>query len=237
MYGRITRRQALRGLMAAAGAALAGCQPSEPVALRMPTPTLGRDCPRGENLPPATWPDRHEPASPVRPSASGAEPGWSVRPGRVWKYIVIHHSATERGSAESFDRAHRARGWDSLGYHFVIGNGHGQTDGRVVVGQRWGKQKHGAHTGGTPGNEYNEHGIGICLVGDFSGKTPSRAQLASLDRLVRFLSKTYHVPPQNIIGHQDAPGAETNCPGRTLYGYIYHSLRPDIQRMHLADAR
>ncbi|GAH80957.1 unnamed protein product, partial [marine sediment metagenome] len=37
---------------------------------------------------------------------------------RPWRWIVIHHSASESGSAATFDQWHRARGWDELGYHF-----------------------------------------------------------------------------------------------------------------------
>ena len=61
--------------------------------------------------------------------------------------------------------------WDELGYHFVIGNGTHTGDGQVEVGSRWGKQKHGAHCK-TPDNYYNDHGIGICLVGNFENSNP-----------------------------------------------------------------
>src|SRR5574342_132619 len=48
-----------------------------------------------------------------------------------WKYIVIHHSATEKGNAARFDEYHRKkRGWEyGLAYHFVIGNGTLSGDG------------------------------------------------------------------------------------------------------------
>jgi 5-methylcytosine-specific restriction endonuclease McrA len=36
-----------------------------------------------------------------------------------------------------FDRSHRDKGWDELGYHFVIGNGTSSGDGVVEVGTRW----------------------------------------------------------------------------------------------------
>ena len=141
---------------------------------------------------------------------------WYVRPLRRWKYVVIHHSATEVGSAQAFDRAHRARGWDGLGYHFVITNGRGGPDGAVTVGSRWLSQKHGAHCGGTPANEYNEIGIGICLVGDFTDQMPTNAQIDSLRQLVSFLVRTYGIDSRNVIGHREAPNARTECPGRKL---------------------
>lgn len=149
-----------------------------------------------------------------------------------WRYIVIHHSATDRGNAEVFDRAHRRHGWDELGYHFVIDNGKGGPDGRVETGTRWVSQKYGAHCGGTPGNEYNSYGIGICLVGSFGKRLPSAAQLAALEKLVTDLAETYYIPARNVISHREAPKARTQCPGDMLHSYIAGHLRARLaQRM------
>ena len=141
--------------------------------------------------------------------------GWIPNaPGKQWKWIVIHHSDTAVGSAASFDRFHReVRHWDELGYHFVIGNGTGSGDGLVEIGPRWPKQKLGAHAGV---EAYNEYGIGVCLVGDFSVKRPTAAQLQSLARLTAFLMRTYHIPADRVIGHGSIPGKKTNCPGKYL---------------------
>jgi N-acetylmuramoyl-L-alanine amidase len=161
---------------------------------------------------------------------------WKTSGYRVWKYIVIHHSATARGNATSFGHSHRRRGWDELGYHFVIDNGKGGPDGRIEVGSRWTKQKWGAHTGGTPNNEYNNHGIGICLVGDFSHSMPSGAQVASLEQLVRKLASRYNIDPDNIIGHREGPNATTACPGAVFLNWITRNLRPKL-RTNLATTR
>lgn len=132
-----------------------------------------------------------------------------------WTTIVIHHSGTMTGSARTFDKYHREkRGWDSLGYHFVIGNGSETPDGLVEVGPRWEKQKHGAHCK-TPSNYYNDHGIGICLVGDFTKTRPTRRQLESLDRLVAFLCRVCHIPPSRIVTHGDI-NRKTLCPGKNF---------------------
>jgi hypothetical protein len=143
------------------------------------------------------------------------EPGWTPPSGfdSRWKYIVIHHSASNKGCAGSFDRQHRVeRGWDELGYHFVIGNGTETGDGQIEVGSRWRKQKHGAHCK-TDDNYYNDHGIGICLVGNFEHQSPSAAQMHSLNRLVHFLQGRCSINPANITTHKDVTG-RTACPGR-----------------------
>ena len=165
-----------------------------------------------------------------RAERSGSRHQWAAGGNRPWRHIVIHHSATDRGSATMFDRSHRARGWDELGYHFVIDNGSGGPDGRVEVGSRWRAQKWGAHCGGTPNNAYNNYGIGICLVGNFDRGMPTRRQLDSLGRLVGYLAAEHDIPPERVIGHRDAPNAATRCPGEKLHEYISRTLRPELAR-------
>lgn len=172
------------------------------------------------------------PPAQSRPAAIPGDPRWrAAGRSRPWRYIVIHHSATVGGNAQQFDAAHRNRGWDELGYHFVIDNGNGGLDGRIEVGSRWASQKHGAHTGGTPDNEYNELGIGICLVGDFSTHMPTGAQLAALDRLVAYLVRTYDIPPERVITHRDAPNASTTCPGGLFHAYVHGQFKASLQLM------
>lgn len=126
---------------------------------------------------------------------------------------MLHHSATAVGGARTFDKHHRSRnGWDELGYHFVIGNGTDTPDGYVEAGSRWHKQKHGAHCK-TPSNYYNEHGIGICLVGNFNKTKPTAGQLKSLEQLLRFLCHTCRIPPSRVTTHGAVTG-KTQCPGR-----------------------
>ncbi|MGB2781697.1 MAG: peptidoglycan recognition family protein [Phycisphaerae bacterium] len=143
-----------------------------------------------------------------------AEPGWMPTvPERPWQWIVIHHSATAYGSAAIFDDWHRnGRHWDELGYHFVIGNGTNSGDGAVEIGPRWVKQKYGAHTKVWNREEYNQVGIGICLVGNFDKSAPTPAQRDALVRLADWLATRYRIGEDHIIGHGDV--ADTHCPGR-----------------------
>ena len=166
----------------------------------------------------------------------GREHPWAASNARPWRHIVIHHSASAGGNAQQFDVAHRQRGWDELGYHFVITNGQGGADGLIEVGSRWHKQKQGAHCGGTPANEYNELGIGICLVGEFSSDMPTPAQVASLERLTWYLMRTYRIGPDQVITHQDAPNAHTECPGGRFHTYVHGPFQRSMIP-YLADAQ
>jgi hypothetical protein len=135
-------------------------------------------------------------------------------PPRPWKYIVLHHTATESGDVETIDHEHRQRKdaqgkpWLGIGYHFVIGNGHGMADGLVEPTFRWTSQIHGAHAGN---RLYNEQGIGICLVGNFVDGHPTARQVQATRELVRRLCDEFHIPSDCVLRHQDI-GA-TECPG------------------------
>lgn len=141
--------------------------------------------------------------------------GWRVAANRRWTSIVIHHSATERGGAALFDKMHREEnGWKyGLGYHFVIGNGTDTGDGEVEVGRRWIRQNEGIHGAHAGTDEYNQHGIGICLVGNFEEERPTRRQMAALLQLVRRLSGAYGISRSRIFEHQEVRPEHTDCPG------------------------
>jgi hypothetical protein len=192
------------------GGLIAGCVSDQPTT-RIPPEWTAAPPPLPRRSPPVAVDrtPRPVPSQPRRPS----DP-WYPRGGRLsprWTTVVIHHSATAAGGAGTFDKFHRAKGWDELGYHFVIGNGTDTPDGAVEVGSRWQSQKHGAHCK-TPDNYYNEHGIGICLVGDFTKTRPTPRQLNALYRLVRFLTDACAIPPDRVTEH-GAIKRGTQCPG------------------------
>ena len=164
--------------------------------------------------PPVALKPKPLPALPA-PDYSGVPREWVPQvAANNWQWVVIHHSATATGGAAAFDKMHKAKGWDELGYHFVIGNGTDTRDGQIEVGPRWPRQKWGAHAK-TPDNRYNNFGIGICLVGNFDNTQPTPEQLKSLTRLTAYLMRTYHIPPDRVVGHGDT-GKATDCPGRLM---------------------
>ncbi len=149
----------------------------------------------------------------VIPNAASISPLIVLYPSKKWKYIIIHHSATDIGSALSIHHGHERRGFiEGLGYHFLIDNGTlGKSDGQIETSPRWTKQQDGAHckAGGM-----NYKSIGICVVGNLSQERPSAKQLASLVSLVNTLRKYYHIPTKNILGHGQVRGSKTECPGK-----------------------
>lgn len=143
---------------------------------------------------------------------------------KTWTAIIVHHSATETGNMTLFDKEHKSRGWDGVGYDFVIGNGTDSGDGQVEVTFRWRQQVTGAHCK-TPDNWANEDGIGICLVGNFDDSLPTQKQMQSLVKLTDFLQKRYRIPQSRIYGHKDVLGAHiTDCPGNLFPMSRYKSM-------------
>lgn len=137
------------------------------------------------------------------------------RADRPWQYVVIHHSAHERGSYGSIDREHRARlGTDGCGYHFIIGNGTESPDGQIEVAQRWSDQKAGAHCRDARSPDVNDYGIGICLVGDLDSTGPTTRQVEAARELVAYLRTRYEIPAANVGSHAQLAASPTACPGK-----------------------
>lgn len=156
-----------------------------------------------------------KPPTAVLPSLPFGNPWKPAVAARDWKHIVIHHTASEAGSVATIHAEHLNRKdkngnkWLGIGYHFLIGNGNGMGDGEIEATFRWKKQLQGAHAGN---EEYNQHGIGICLVGNFQERRPSAAQLAAVKRLVGVLKREYGIKSSHVVGHRDVKS--TACPGK-----------------------
>lgn len=125
---------------------------------------------------------------------------------RKIKEIIVHCSATAAGrdfGASDIDRWHRARGFNGIGYHYVV-----RLDGRVEPGRAESRQ--GAHCLG-----HNAHSIGVCYIGGLAadGKTPAdtrtTAQKASLSRLIRMLRERY--PGVEVHGHREFAAKACPC--------------------------
>lgn len=123
--------------------------------------------------------------------------------------IYMHHSESDWGSAKEIDRWHKARGWRGIGYHFVVLNGRPRSSGEYIPDLD-GSIEHGrpitqmgAHVLG-----HNNNSVGICLIGG----AITQAQVDAAVKLCRELLDDYPSITA-ILGHNEAPGASTECPG------------------------
>lgn len=127
------------------------------------------------------------------------------RPLRPVTLLIIHCTATPAGrevSRAEVDRWHRQRGWNGIGYHYLI-----HLDGSIEQGRP--EERVGAHCKG-----YNACSIGICYVGglDEAGRpadTRTNAQCHALRQLLLTLRQRY--PHAAIRGHRDL-NPQKACP-------------------------
>jgi len=129
-----------------------------------------------------------------------------------WKYIIIHHTASDIGDAGSIDQYHRSRGYHSLGYHFLVGNGskNKQRVGLIEPGPRWYHQQDGAHC---KADNMNMKAIGLSIVGNYSKTYVLEEQISSLAFLTKKLMNYYSIPKSRVLPHRGVSGASTECPG------------------------
>jgi len=128
-----------------------------------------------------------------------------------WDSIVIVHSGSPAGSAESISTQHKQVGYDGLSYHFLIGNGTGMGDGEIHLSNRWLNQSDGAQLQGlqTP---KTSNPIEICLVGNGDRKPFTNEQIRYLAHIVTTLAQRFDIPKDQIFLHEDL--APTTSPGR-----------------------
>jgi hypothetical protein len=129
------------------------------------------------------------------------------------RYIVIHGSASFYGDVDTFNEWHKDRGWNGIGYHWVITNVYPtyadyktkrprlEYDGRIWPGR---EEKYvGAHVYG-----HNRESIGVCMVGNEG--LYSANQIRSCARLCTEIQLRYPTISQ-IKGHYEYTSHKT-CP-------------------------
>ena len=112
--------------------------------------------------------------------------------------IIVHCSATPEGkdfTVADITRWHKARGFNTIGYHYVI-----YRDGTVHTGRP--VSVIGAHCEG-----HNANSIGVCYVGGLTSdgkKAKDTRTLKQKDALVLLLSNLKRQYPSSVIkGHRD----------------------------------
>ena len=132
--------------------------------------------------------------------------------------IVIHCSAVrpdQTSSAKKIDEWHKDRGFNGIGYHYVV-----RRDGTIEPGRpEWLTGAHCLH--------HNRHSIGVCYEGglDIRGQpddTRTAEQKAAMRRLLEDLHRRY--PRALIVGHHDLDSSKP-CPCFDA-AYEYADLQP-----------
>jgi len=114
--------------------------------------------------------------------------------------IILHHYDSDRATPQEVHRWHIDRGWEGIGYHFMI-----DLDGTVWQGRDM--DSVGTHTANNNGDS-----IGIACQGRFHTTTREMpdVQFNSLVWLIIHIRQKYG--NLTIIGHRDA--SPSACPGQ-----------------------
>jgi len=150
--------------------------------------------------------------------------------------IIIHHTSvlqnkqlsisSKMRNLQAFSQrpdwvaSRRKPAWGDVPYHFYIDLLGSIAEGRDV------------HLVGDTNTKYDPTGhIQVVLEGDFEKEQPTPEQLASLPRLLVWLSLSWNIPIERVSVHKDH--AQTDCPGRNLIAVLPDLLRSTSeQREH-----
>lgn len=127
-------------------------------------------------------------------------------------YIILHCSDSPQGrgdNALSIHNWHKERGFDGIGYNFVV-----LEDGTIQNGRP--KYWQGAHTKG-----YNHKSLGVCMIGE---KYFSSTQLQATTQLIKKLIKEFNIPPDNVLGHYETEQSN----GKTCPNYPMEIFRESL---------
>lgn len=132
--------------------------------------------------------------------------------------VVVHHSGTSDlamdKAIQSFNNTHKSKGFPVsttgyyVGYHEII-----DAEGNFRKVREYDEE--GAHC---KANGRNFNSIGICMIGDFRGVSPTKAQLDTLVKRLKFHAERLKLKKGDITYHRkesllDAKVGSTECPG------------------------
>ncbi|MGH8997771.1 MAG: N-acetylmuramoyl-L-alanine amidase, partial [Acidimicrobiia bacterium] len=159
--------------------------------------------------------------------------------------LFVHHTVTSPGATDpdpaSTVRAiyafhTRGRGWDDIGYHFLVDH-----TGRIYEG-RWardyapgeiptGEDENGYGVVGAHASGHNFGTVAVSVIGDFTDVEPTSEAMASVERMLAWKADRHDINVTradpftstagvtrrfpNLAGHRDVDA--TACPGNRLY--------------------
>ncbi|XP_062404304.1 N-acetylmuramoyl-L-alanine amidase [Sardina pilchardus] len=134
-------------------------------------------------------------------------------------FLYVHHTEVPSRPCLTFQQCSRdmramqrfhqeERGWQDIGYSFVVGS-----DGYMYEGRGWGRL--GAHT-----RNHNAFGYGVAFIGNYSASLPTRHSLGLVRHRLATCGVTGHFIQANytVQGHRQV--VDTTCPGDALYSEI-----------------
>ena len=130
--------------------------------------------------------------------------------------VVIHHSGVENGpkgstAVKAFERHHMGKGWDGIGYNWLV-----DETGTIFEGRGW--DNRGAGTKG-----WNSRSISVCFTG-WGFHKPSDNALRSLQTVVD--ASEYHFGKGLWVSTHRKKSSKgyTTCPGDWLGNWVENGM-------------
>ena len=142
--------------------------------------------------------------------------------------VAVHHSVytPAKNMAELKTQATLFNGWHSkkswaettktpsaypyISYHYLMA-----TNGEMlnVTDEKYVKYHSGDSFRGAL--SFNEHGIAVCLTGNYENDKPTDAQMRALVLFIRDVEKRYKINAR-VRGHKETSSTATACPGKNI---------------------
>ena len=142
------------------------------------------------------------------PTAFWASPNFGSRGGTPIDTLILHHTASN-DAAKDLATLRYTKTDNRVSAHYLV----------VPTGKLYQlvpDSKEAWHAGvaslrGVTHPSVNARSLGIEITNDGAGTPFTEAQYRTLEQLVPYLARTYHVPKENLLGHRDvAPGRKTD---------------------------
>jgi N-acetylmuramoyl-L-alanine amidase len=154
-------------------------------------------------------------------------------------HLIVHHTAGAN-SVPDWEAEMRniwffhtfTRGWEDIGYNFLI-----DPNGVVYEGRAGGTNTIGAHF-----SCRNTNTVGIALLGTYSTVAPTNAALQSLKHVLAELSRRHALDPAStalhapsnlllprISGHRDGNGSPLTCTRTECPGDVVYAMLPELR--------
>ncbi len=133
-------------------------------------------------------------------------------PGSRFRYIVLHHTATDKGNYAIIRKSHLKRKMVDAAYHLIVSNG--STDIPLGHIEPTGRYKTLSHAAATRDIKMNIQGIHICVVGNYEeGPVPENLK-SPLGHAIGLIQEKYGIPDSRVLFHRDV--GQTLCPGKDI---------------------
>jgi len=131
--------------------------------------------------------------------------------------ISIHTSDSAWGDVNAIRSWHLQKGWDDVGYHFIVKNGLILPD--LFIPSLNGHIDMGRPLNVTPAAVYgqNKEMIAICLIGKYGKYTAE--QLMNAIKLCSDLIDEFNIPLNRIKGHYEYPNVHKTCPDMDMNNF------------------